>query len=100
MSNIHEISRYVRCKNREKYVPKKTIIRNNIYMVRQFIYVRGVVVISLFIGKKINDATLQFFSLKTTPPNPNMKTMVFHSCIDKSQWANTLAKNLSAPTWA
>ena len=52
VKNIHEISRSVRCKNREKYAPKKTIIQDNIYFVRQFAYVNKVAVILLFTRKK------------------------------------------------
>ena len=52
VKNIHEIPRSMRCKNREKYAPKKTIIQGNIYFVRQFAYINRVVVISLFTREK------------------------------------------------
>ena len=50
--NIHKIPRSVRCKNREKYVSKKTIIYDNIYMIRQLAYIHRVARISLFSEKK------------------------------------------------
>ena len=50
--NIHKIPRFVRCKNKEKYVSKKTIIYDNIYMIRQFAYIHKVARISLFSEKK------------------------------------------------
>ena len=33
VGNIHEIPSVVKCKNREKYAPKKTITQDNIYVV-------------------------------------------------------------------
>ena len=50
--NIYEILRSMRYKNREKYAQKKkTITQNNILVIRQFIIVYGVAIISLFIVK-------------------------------------------------
>ena len=66
VKNIHEISRSVRCKNREKYAPKKTIIQDNIYVIQQIAYVHGVAGISPFTGKKIQDMAIQFSFSKTT----------------------------------
>ena len=63
VKNIHEISRFVRCKNREKYAPKKTIIQDNIYFVRQFAYINRVAVISLFTRKKNTRGGSIVFSL-------------------------------------
>ena len=63
VKNIHEISRFVRCKNREKYAPKKTIIQDSIYFVRQFAYINRVAVISLFTRKKNTRGGSIVFSL-------------------------------------
>ena len=50
--NIHKILRSVRCKKKKrKNMSKKTIIQYNIYVVRQFSYVHGVVEILLFSEK-------------------------------------------------
>ena len=38
----------MRCKNRVKYAPKKTIIQDNIYVIRQFAYIYEVAEILLF----------------------------------------------------
>ena len=88
VKNIHEISRFVRCKNREKYAPKKTIIQDNIYFVRQFAYINRVVVISLFTReKKIQEVVVQFSLSQKNTTNPNLKQQYFLSCIEDSQWA-------------
>ena len=64
--NIHKSSCSVRCKNIEKYVPKKKkITQDNIYTVRQFIYVHRVAEISLFSMKNTRCGST-VFSLKTT----------------------------------
>ena len=42
----------MRCKNREKIMPKKNnYTQDSIYVVWQFAYVHGVIGISLFLGK-------------------------------------------------
>ena len=51
--------------NREKYVSKKTITKDNIYVVRQFVYVHKIAVISLFTGK-ITRCGSTIFTLKRT----------------------------------
>ena len=56
----------MRCKNREKYAPKKTITQDNIYVIQQIAYVHGVAGISPFTGKKIQDMAIQFSFSKTT----------------------------------
>ena len=63
-------------KNREKYLSKKTVAQDNIYMVRQFVYIHEVAGISLFSGKKIQDAAVQF-SLSKTISNPNLQNNSF-----------------------
>ena len=51
---MYEITKFVRCKNREKYTLKKNNhTQDNIYVVWQFAYVHRVAKISLFLGKNI-----------------------------------------------
>ena len=71
----------------KKYVSKKTITQNNIYMVWQFVYVHGVAVISISIGKTIRCNCTVFLSLKSqnNKPNPNLKTTIFLLCAPDSQ---------------
>ena len=61
---MYEIPRPVRCKNKEKYTPKKNNhTRDGIYVVRQIVYVHEITRISLFLGKNAGyDSTV--FSLK------------------------------------
>ena len=56
---MHEIPKFEKCKNREKYTPKKkNHIQDSIYVVQQFAYVHRVAEISLFLGRKIQDAAV------------------------------------------
>ena len=73
VGNVHEILRSVRCKKREKYNPKKTII----HIVWQFSYVYGIAMILLFKGK-IQDAEVQFFLSQKITPYPSMKQLYFY----------------------
>ena len=82
MGKIHEIPRSVRCKieRKKKYAPKKTITQDNIYMVWQFAYVHKVARIFLLSWKNIRCGSIVFF-LKTIPPNPDLQTTIFLSCV-------------------
>ena len=65
--NMYEILRPVRCKNREKYTPKRNNhTLDNIYVVWQFAYVHGVAEISLFLGKNTEYGNTVFSLSKTT----------------------------------
>ena len=49
---MYEIPRPVRCKNKEKYTPKKkNHTQDGIYVVQQIVYVHEVTRISLFLRK-------------------------------------------------
>ena len=58
----------MRCKKRENIHQRKIIThtQDSIYVVRQFAYVHEVAGISLFSGKKIQSATVQFSLSKMT----------------------------------
>ena len=64
---MYEISKPVRCKNREKYTLKKnTHIQDSIYVVQQFVYVHKVARILLFSRKKYRVWQYDFLSLSKT----------------------------------
>ena len=62
----------------KKKKKKQSHAEDNIYVVRQFVYVHGVTGISLLSRKKIQSAAIQFFYSKTTTTNPNHKNCVFY----------------------
>ena len=78
---MYKIPRPVRCKNKEKYTPKKNNhTQDSIYVVRQFAYVQN------------NDfyilrSAIQFFSLKNDIKTLTSKTTIFISYAQDSQWA-------------
>ena len=81
VGKIHEIPRSVRCKiERKKNALKKTITQDNIYVVWQFVYVHKVERIFLLSWKNIRCGSIVFF-LKTIPPNPDLQTTIFLSCV-------------------
>ena len=93
VGNIHKICKYVRCKNRETYVPKKTITQDNTYVLRQFAYAHGVVVISLFIRKCIRCSSTIFLS--KIQHNPNLENHnIYIVYTANSQWLKTSKKKI------
>ena len=78
--NMYEIPRPVRCKNREKYMPKKNnYTQDRIYVVWQFAYIHRVVRILLFSKKNTKCGStffFFFFSLKN-----DIKTLVFKTTV-------------------
>ena len=64
--NMYEIHRPIRCKNKEKYMPKKkkNHTQDSIYMVQQFAYVHRVAGILLFSGKYTECGITIFLSKK------------------------------------
>ena len=88
---MYEILIPVRCKNREKYTPKKNShTQDRIYVVRELAYIHGVVGISLFSRKNTecgNTIFLFFFTLKNDIETLISKTIIFISCTHDSQWA-------------
>ena len=91
VGNIHKICRSMRCKNRETYVPKKTITQDNTYVLRQFAYAHGVVVISLFIGKCIRCSSTIFLSKMQHNPNLENHNIYIVYTVN-SQWLKTSKK--------
>ena len=58
---------------------KQSHAQDNIYVIRQFAYVYGVTGILLLSRKKIQNATIQFFSLSKNDNNkPNHQNNVFY----------------------
>ena len=87
--NIHEIPRSMRCKNRgKKYASKKIITQDNIYVVRQFAYVHGVIRISLLSRKNTKCDSTGFLSQKYHETGIS-KITVFLSCAQFFYQAST-----------
>ena len=71
-------------------------------MIRQFTYIHGVAGISLLSGKKYKcDSTVFLYFKKLHQETLIIKTTVFISYAQDSQWATKRAKkNFNATTWA
>ena len=75
-------------KTHAKKKKKQSHAEDNIYMVRQFVYVHGVTGISLLSRKKIQSAAIQFFySKKRQQQTLITKTAFSTSYAQDSQWA-------------
>ena len=74
---------------------KQSHAQDNIYVVRQFVYVHGVAGISLLSRKKIQSAAIQFFySQKRQQQTLITKTAFSTSYAQDSQWATKQAKKI------
>ena len=83
---MYEIPRPLKCKNREKYTPKKNNhTQDSIYVIQHFVYVHGVVEISLFLGKNTECGNTIFLSQKQHKKTLISKTIFFISCTQDSQ---------------
>ena len=78
---MYEIPRHMRCKNKEKYTPKKNnYTQNNIYMIRQFVYIHRIARILLFSKKNTKCGSKVFFFLSLINDIKTLvsKTTVLH----------------------
>ena len=90
---MYKISKSERCKNREKYTLKKNNhTQDSIYMIRQIVYIYGVVRISLFLGKNTRCSS-SVFSLKNNIKPKSPKQQFLYPPFHRLSLKKSLIKN-------